>query len=372
MPRSRLSLARLAALVPLAGLMSGCVHPAAPGVAVKALPSDIAFGLKPKAAVPPLANPDVATPPAADQTVSSTDAPLPADLATPSTRPLTTISPKVSVPVCPPAAESAFPAQAATLGVSGPPAAGRYRWKEAVTQARAGTAPVTLTFFVDHDITHVSPVTQTPNPVPSQGGAVLGSPTGTTRTFNYDEVIHNADGTSTTTTYQVVEGAPQVNSTQSVAGAVPEGSNTNVGSPSRGVSLVKVVSADAKGSPTSTFAPSAPVVLLPLDVVSGGQFQSSGVAPDGSTLTVSGTIGKRARVDACGTIVDGWEVNSTQTFSSGGTASPLTTTYYVGTQLGGILTYVHKTLIDQLKTPTTPTVTESLGQLRPSPLPAGS
>ena len=360
-PRTRFLVA-----APAVVLLSACVHQSAPGVALKALPSNIVFGLKVrKAAVPPLASIQPQDQGYVDQ--SST---LPAQPPQPIFTPKAIPTPPVGTTnLCPPAAESAFPAVAATLGVTKPPKAGRYRWKETIVQPRgSGGLTATLTTFYDHDIINVSPVTTSQNPVPSAAGPAAGATTGTVYTFSYDEAVHHPDGSITTTTYQVKENQEQVNQ------VAPVGTNIGAGPPDRGLALVKVVNTDSAGKQTSAFTPVAPVLLLPLDVVSSNPFQSVGVDPTGAALVVNGTVSKRARVDACGTIVDGWEVNTTQTFvnnsASGSQAVPVDTTYYVGTQIGGLLTYTRKTLPPQFATATTPVITDSLGQLDPDPLPA--
>lgn len=341
-------------------VLTGCVHQPRPGLAVRALQSDIAFGFHTR---------PLAVPPTADLTpqelAGAQQGSVPETSSPTRTRRVVPTVPPARQTLCPPAAEGAFPAQAATFSVPGPPAAGRYRWKETVEEpVGSGQTVKTITFF-NHDIVNVSPVTQTPNPVPAGAGQVLGSPTAPVRTFTYDEVIHNLDGSTTTTTYQVKENQAQLNADPTV------GTNVQQGPPDRGLALVKTVHTSADGRTVSTFAPVSPVLLLPLDVVTPQQFQSSGTAPDGSSLTVNGTVVKRARVDACGTVIDGWEVDSTQVFTPADPsqqAVPVTDTYYVATQIGGLITYENKTLPDQLRTATTPTVIDSIAQLTPDPI----
>jgi hypothetical protein len=76
---------------------------------------------------------------------------------------------------------------------------------------------------------------------------------------------------------------------------------------------------------------------------------------------------KRDRVDACGEVVDGWAVESTQTFSgTGQTAPPRKYRYVIAPQLGGII------ISEEIHTagPQGNTdVTLSLGQVKPAPLP---
>ncbi|HLF41313.1 MAG TPA: hypothetical protein VI854_07560, partial [Acidimicrobiia bacterium] len=109
------------------------------------------------------------------------------------------------------------------------------------------------------------------------------------------------------------------------------------------------------------------VLYLPLQIEPGEQFSSVGIDPrTGQVLQHQAKVLNRERVDACGEIVDGWAVEATQTFSGQGTATR-TYKYIVAPQLGGII-------VSEEFHATTPQGTTdlviSLGQLKPSPLPA--
>jgi hypothetical protein len=140
------------------------------------------------------------------------------------------------------------------------------------------------------------------------------------------------------------------------------------GDPERGISLVKLQRVDAQGNTSElTFSPA--VLYFPLPVQPGEQFTSVGIdARSGSVLQHQARVLRRERVDACGEIVDGWAVESTQTFSgSAQTSPPRTYRYIVAPQLGGIIVSeeVHVTS-PQGQTD----AVFNLGQLRPAPLPA--
>ena len=110
------------------------------------------------------------------------------------------------------------------------------------------------------------------------------------------------------------------------------------------------------------------MLYLPLDIVPGEEFNSVGIDPrSGSVLQNQAKVLKRERVDACGEVVDGWSVESTQTFSGAGQAAPPRTyRYIIAPQLGGII------ISEEIHTTTpqgTTDVTLSLGQLKPAPLP---
>jgi len=113
------------------------------------------------------------------------------------------------------------------------------------------------------------------------------------------------------------------------------------------------------------------VLYLPLDIVPGEEFNAVGIDPrTGSVLQHQAKVVNRERVDACGEIVDGWVVESTQTFS--GTASaapPRTYRYIIAPQFGGLI------ISEEIRTATaqgTTDVTLSLAQVKPAPLPPQS
>jgi hypothetical protein len=89
------------------------------------------------------------------------------------------------------------------------------------------------------------------------------------------------------------------------------------------------------------FTPTPAVTLLPLDVFAGSDFTSVGVDPaTGSTLVHQATVQKRVPVDACGEMVDGWQVTSQQVFTNGaGQNTAASYTYTIATQLGGMPIY---------------------------------
>jgi hypothetical protein len=113
--------------------------------------------------------------------------------------------------------------------------------------------------------------------------------------------------------------------------------------------------------------PNPPLVYLPLPVTPGATFSSRSIdGVSGAVLTMDATIKGRQRVDACGDIIDGWQVTSTQSFTpkSGGSTTSRTYDFIVATQLGGVLIGEHA------KSGSTLDVSYSVGQLEPDPLPA--
>jgi hypothetical protein len=141
-----------------------------------------------------------------------------------------------------------------------------------------------------------------------------------------------------------------------------------VGEPERGLALKQVRRFTHDGKLIGSFSPVPAVLYLPLPVVESDTWTSVGTDPTtGQSLQHQGAMAGRARVDACGDVVDGWKIRSTETFS-GEQTSTRDYEYIVATQLGGVL-------ISEKINSTTPQGTLdavfSLGQLEPDPLPRG-
>jgi hypothetical protein len=317
-------------LLPLAG---ACVHPNDPGVAIKALQSDIVFGIKASApdAIPPLA-----APPAFEVNQPVDEGP---EFIAPDPTPTTVPRVRTPAPVipdpCPPALASAFPKEGVTFGVPRVPAAGSYKWKRIVSTplpAALGSGASVSTSYTRHEITNVSNPVQTPNPL---------TPNEPTTTFTFDDSVFTPTG-SLTTTYQVKNNAPRqvLQGNQNFGGGVAAGTGKSVegGAADRGVAILKTVLKDTSGKTVSTFAPNPPVLILPLDVVTPSSFDSLGVDPTtGASMAINGDIIGKDRIDACGEIVDGWKIASSQTFTSAtGERSVTDTTYFVSTPLGAV------------------------------------
>ena len=381
--RSRVAVTGLAAL-----LLAGCVQQGPPGVGVQKLAADIVFGVKPATDTPPpnlepgQAGPGDATtyvPDTGGGGASSFDAGATGggNFSGPTgVRPrlprVTPLNPPKST--CPPAALTAFPAKEAGQTVEGVPAEGQYRWKRTGTQTLATLPGVKLPVsgFEQRLVRNVVKVSDTEY------------------TF---ETVQPELGTNITTisTFKVKTGAVSKTVTPPVAPpdlthptapvplpVTPPGTgptlpkapvpgSVSAGDPERGISLMKLQRVDAAGNSSElTFTPG--VLYLPLEVVPGEEFNAVGIDPrTGSVLQNQAKVVKRERVDACGDVVDGWAVESTQTFSgTGQTAPPRTYRYIVAPQLGGLI------ISEEIHTATSQgntDVTFSLGQLKPSPLP---
>lgn len=244
---------------------------------------------------------------------------------------------------CPSAPPGTFPTEAATSDPTGPPQPGNYRWKFVVPGKR--------TALVEHRIFDESAVVR--DPLSSTGGQV----------FTFDEMVPY-QGYNIVTTYQVKTGAPRVTENLSQYGT---NIDLEAGTPDRGLSIVRVQEVDEAGNPVgSAFTPTPPVLLLPLPLELPDSFEGIGTDPtSGTTLTNVASVVGRARIDACGQIVDGWQVTGTETYLAPGVTLRTTVTYNVATQLGGMLDYLAQVPVASVGEAVTAT-TQTLGQVAPT------
>jgi hypothetical protein len=344
----------VAALVVL--LAAGACAKASPtGVAVKGVDADLVFGTK----QPP--NSAAAANTLTGQALSSDYAngglALPSQSFTSTKKTLhTVVSPPRSP--CPDASLNAFPAESAPLDVPNDrrPNVGAYRWKRSGSETVKGVK-LPVTGFEEHEIRNIKELGKSTN---TQN--VPGSTARSGVIFSYETVQPDVSGDVIVTTWQVDTSAAQ--------STVNEGLKTpvvNQGSPERGLVIKRIETYDSKGSLQSTFAPVTGLLMLPLPVQEGLTFESAAVDPaTGEEAAFNGQILPRQRVDACGDVIEGYEVKGTQTFS--GSASPRTEDIIVATQLGGVLISDHVQQADATGANAIDTLL-TVGQLKPDPLP---
>ncbi|GAC1528569.1 MAG: hypothetical protein NVS3B12_00710 [Acidimicrobiales bacterium] len=364
---------RLVPCLALVGLIcAACVQQKDPRVRVNSLQADIVFGLKPKRAtidapapgqptapqLSPTSGPrsvlDVAQQVAAD--VPGSPVPLPGLLTS------------LSSEKCPSAALDAFPDQTAPLAVTTMPAAGLYSW-QIFSRRSVG---ISITEQSGSERRLIRRVTSIPK---------ISTDNSTSLDFTFQAIEpFDAKGSVLQLTYQVRTSnrgqsytQPQNGTNQAVYAA----------SPDAGLSLVAEDVIPPGGGTLPLFHPSAPLLLLPLPIQAGGKFNSVASDPaDGRVVAISGTVLKRARVDACGTIIDGWEVDGTERVtarkaasgSSNGAAAnnPDSDTQFANiyaTQLGAMPIDEH-TL--QAAPSGSTTIDDFIGQQTPGALPAGT
>jgi hypothetical protein len=336
----------------LAVVLAGCAGKGDPGVGVKGLDADIAFGIKrpdntDKTTVADVVNEQVDTSIGANTEVAIEPiGPEGKKRLGPALRP------SVS---CPKAGPAAFPEAPASAEVAGPPQSGTYRWK------RGGTYDLTslpgqifpYSGFEQRLITDVKRVSEATNPADGKPNLTF--------TYNTTEPI---SGTTSTfiRSYQVrtnVEGQREVN--------VQTGPRARAGAPDRGLVLTAVAEQGPRGANDRTETIYSPgLLLLPLPVSPGEDFASVAVATKGGSLQLQGKVIGKERIDACGEIIEGWKVDATITDENNQVRQE---TYFVATQLGAVIIYNKQDFRDTTghKMPEF-----SRGQLRPSPLPEGA
>jgi hypothetical protein len=103
-----------------------------------------------------------------------------------------------------------------------------------------------------------------------------------------------------------------------------------------GIFIAQVVTKNQDGS-IDQFAPTPPIKILSLPAVAEDTFEGAGT--DGVhniTQEIFGTIVKEGRVDACGTVLGGWEVHATGRIMSPTKNIAIDATYTIATQFGGL------------------------------------
>lgn len=316
---SRSLLALLAAVL----LAAGCAHRDAPGVDALVVQTDLAFGIAKagEKATPP---PNVLAPltPVGDGEATFTPPSLP---------------PGEAVPACRKAGLTDFPSEPAARNVADDrrPVTGDYRWVRAgtVRDARFGNIPIGVDGFEQRTVANVR-----------EGTPDTDATTGEKKpSFEFDTVQTDLTTSATVTrTWRVRTGATTVSPADLIVQpTLPSGQSptARAGAPDRGISLVKQVT-KAKDGTESVFAPSSPLLVLPLPVRPGETFSSTAVDPVTfqSMSFTNVTVGVPERVDACGDVIEGWPVEGSFQFV-GPSGSTTTFTYHavLVPQDGGVL-----------------------------------
>jgi hypothetical protein len=258
---------------------------------IKEVPGDIAYGKKPAAAVPgddapvPGANPaPVGFPPFIQ--------PAPPTPAAGPDVPVTTTT--VPPPACRTADPVAPPKHVATNNIANPPAVAKLPFRN------QGNWKITDPTLISDE-----------GNFPATSTRVVTSTTQPDGTFEF-VVTEAYDFRQTATTYYV--------------------------DPTRGLYLRRITTTD--GVSTDDFVTDRPdaLLLLPLPVASGAPVGGAAVdVRSGASLSFVGTVTGKAKVDACGTPLDAWEVNITEGRITGpDQQQSFTAVYDIGTQFGGL------------------------------------
>lgn len=150
--------------------------------------------------------------------------------------------------------------------------------------------------------------------------------------FTYTTEQQEGNGTVVRQTFEVIVSRPDTQ--RQTVQVLREQGQLN------GVFLTQIVKIFPQGAPLE-FNPEPPLLYLPFPVTSGYTLTSESVDP-GNLQTVTHTIDvrNRQRYNACGTLVDGWFVNASQTFQ-GRDNTTRNYDYTVGTSVGSLIIFEH-------------------------------
>ena len=272
-----------AAILFLLVLLSGCVERPRSGVSVKGLSADLVFG------IPPVEEP--ATP-----ANINTEPENPLPVLSSSERPRFGPGPTPDLDRCPQAGATDFPKEEASTSVNKLPKDGRYLWVISGEQ-ETSVGTVALPQFVNRQI------------VNSGVNEATGTRMFTTRerelVFGSERILEQ--------TFEVVQ--------------------------DDGIYLASHRFKDAEDRTVAVFNPSPDILFLPLPALSGAELNTTGIDPTTQeSLTHSGFIRGRQRVDACGEVIDSWQVEARQEFISlQGEDYTRKYHYSIATQLGGFI-----------------------------------
>lgn len=362
MSRSRLVDRHVLAALALAVLLVGAAcSDGEPGVGVSTITADVVFGLAEDGDDAP--GPANLSPAPVTGQQAATDRLLPDQVfdESPSSRSRFDFSPRPSKPVsdpCPEAAQNEFPDVPVSSNVPVDPlrlpAEGLYRWQRSGTLASAETAntSIDVTGFEERLIRNVEIESE------KEGEAV---------TFTYELVqpeIHTSNIVISTFRVQTDGRSARARP------AVPvneEDPDVAVHAPEAGLVLKRVRTETPDGEVVSAFNP-APngLLLLPLEVVGGTRWSSTARDPlGGRQVTLEGRVRQPGRVDACGEMIEGWQVETTLTSSGGDATFSRDYSYMVAPQYGAILLQER---IEQAGGTGDRNLTFTIGQQDPSPV----
>jgi hypothetical protein len=324
----------------LTGGATACVHQGPPPVGLRALQANLVFSTTPPPPPPPALAPVAPLSPGSGPTTYALD-------LGGQGQPIYKLRPPLPTAAPCPTATHPYPAEEATSNSSSLPVTGSYRWKRSGTYQLNLAPNITLptSGFETRLVRNVEKVA-------SDGSE-----------YRFETVQPDLRGSMVVSRWQVKTAALSA-TPQELAVTAP-----NIGDPERGLALLSqtLVGTDGKVQHQYTFNPG--VLFVPLPIQAGEQFQGVGVDPaSGETLTVNGAIDRHQRVDACGEVLDGWQVNTSETFS-GATSQPATYNYIVAPQLGAVIIGEH---LDTTTADGHFVLDYTVGQVRPDPLPAGS
>lgn len=342
---------RLAVPIAVSILAAACGNGGGkPGVGVRDVSADITFGLK---AAGDKAGSEIVNPTAVSTEIDNDEhvalAPLP-DSSGRKKR----LGPSLRIAEdCPNATANDFAEKEAPLFSDTTPNAGLYRWKLGGDQELVVLPGQKLPYggFEDRIIQNVQVTSDTVSPV--DGSRNL--------EYTYEMVLPNQfTGGTTTLFFQVKtnsEAQREVNNSNT-------GARVRAGEFERGLVIKRRVDTNQHGDVENDYVYSTGLLLLPLPVSPGEDFSSTAVTNRREAASYTAKVGTKQIIDACGDIIEGWEVKGTLRDPDGQVSAY---NIIVATQYGVVL-------IDEAYEWTNSAGTFrprfTLGQLKPSPPPA--
>ena len=240
--------------------------------------------------------------------------------------PLPPLAPPVVA--CPSAGPLDSPELAATTDIAGLPAEASYQYRVTGTETTTdGLGKATSSEF-PAETTRTVKNAQTQAVVTKPLTDPLSEPAGTVYTF---DLVDEGESGTTTTSFEV---------STSPANEVPAGR----------LAITRVVHEGE--DETATFTPSPPVTVMPLPAAAGATWNSVSSDPAATggpqQWVVEGLIGDvddegqyvvgsdRARVDACGALIEGWNVNLNIDITAPSVQLSYQANYVIATQYGGL------------------------------------
>ena len=333
---------RVLLAVAVAVMTAACVKPDDEGVAVRSKSANLVFGVADGAQAAPT--------PAQAQIRAQSQAPPPflSGLGSNRRTLFSFLAPPIEVNACPAAPATATPQREAqaNVGATDFPQEGIYRWNGVIREINgAGDVVDEEQVVTKRAIRRFEPLTDT--------------------RFRYESV--QTFGEHFLVSSFEVNTAGQSQRQPAGEGVVPV---PRAREPEGGLVLKGTQVVDINGEEVPEYAafnPPTGLLYLPLPVVPGENFVSTASDPrTGTSVYHQAYVAARARIDACGDVIDGWLVESDQTIVTSQGRDQIRYDYIIAPQYGAIIIGEEfgRSIFDAFSE-------QRLGQLVPDPLPPG-
>ena len=351
---------RLGVVIAAAVFAGACASPNDPGVSVESAEADIVFGVKEPIDT---VNPANIGGGAFGDDDFADDVFLGEELsfgASKKTGPRPPLYGGGAASSCPPASVNAFPDREATINVhppKTPPREGLYRWKRQGEQTKPDPFDAskettgTVQGFEDRFVHNLEILTETK----------------TRLQYTFETLQPNLGSATVTSTRWFVDSNPEADAEQH--SPVSEHQVT-AGEPERGIVIRGFDTLDRRGENLGSvnFAPRAGLLVAPLPIRTGETFATAAVdTRSGQTYRIEGQVIRRTQIDACGTVIAGWQVEARFSFPGGAANYD----YVVAPQFGGVLLQevLDQEQVDEEGKRVKTKATFTIGQQDPDPLP---